>query len=200
VQEGLRRLGIGPERLVDPSDHVKADTLIVPNFAAPFGHPSRDNLQWLEQFWTEQTRISPLTEQLARRWFARPSAVRRAVLGENAWSQQLRIPSVQQSSIEEQLFQVASASTLIAPHGAAMANLISATPGTTVVELVNPAYQPSYFDGLIQRRGLQHKRLMGKATPLPLQEWLYEGPLSYPIDLRPGSSEAAEFLAKLKNE
>ena len=61
VREGLRRLGIGPEHLVAPSNHVQADTLIVPNFAAPFGHPSRDNLQWLEQFWTAQTRISPST-------------------------------------------------------------------------------------------------------------------------------------------
>jgi capsular polysaccharide biosynthesis protein len=200
VQEGLKRLGIGPERLIAPSNHVQAETLIVPNFAAPFGHPSRDNLQWLEQFWTAQTRISPSTERSAKRWFARPGAVRRAVLGENNWSQQLRIPAIQQSSIEEQLFQVAFASTLIAPHGAAMANLISATPGSRVVELVNPAYQPSYFDGLIQRRGLQHKRLEAKATPLPLQELLYEGPLAYPIDLRPGCSEAAEFLATLKND
>ena len=40
-----------------------------------------------------------------------------------------------------------------------MANLLAATPGTTVLELVNPAYQPSYFDGLIQRRQLRHQRL-----------------------------------------
>ncbi|QNI86887.1 hypothetical protein SynROS8604_00216 [Synechococcus sp. ROS8604] len=200
VQEGLKRLGIGPERLVAPSNHIQAETLIVPNFAAPFGHPSRDNLQWLDEFWSAQTRISPSTERSARRWFARPGAVRRAVLGETNWSQQLRIHAIQQSSIEEQLSQVARASTLIAPHGAAMANLISAAPGGTVIELVNPAYQPSYFDGLIQRRQLRHKRLAAKATPLPLQEWLYEGPLSYPIDLRPGCSEAAEFLATFKNE
>ena len=200
VQEGLKKLGIGPERLVAPSNHIQAETLIVPNFAAPFGHPSRDNLQWLDEFWSAQTRISPSTEQTSRRWFARPGAVRRAVIGENNWSQHLHILAIQQSSIEEQLSQVARASTLIAPHGAAMANLISAAPGSRVVELVNPAYQPSYFDGLIQRRRLQHKRLAAKATPLPLQEWLYEGPLSYPIDLRPGCSEAAEFLATLKNE
>ncbi len=81
-----------------------------------------------------------------------------------------------------------------------MSNLISAASHSTVIELVNPAYQPSYFDGLMRRRHLRHTRLKAKATPLPLQEWLYEGPLSYPIDLRPGSSEAAEFLATLNHD
>ena len=97
--------------------------------------------------------------------------------------------------MSEQLAQLATATTVIAPHGAALANLLAATPETTVLELVNPAYQPSYFDGLIQRRQLRHQRLEAAATPLPLQEWLYEGPLSFPIDLRPGASVAAEALA-----
>ena len=109
--------------------------------------------------------------------------------------QQLQAQTLNQGSVSEQLAQLATASTVIAPHGAAMANLLAATPETTVLELVNPAYQPSYFDGLIQRRQLRHQRLEAAATPLPLQEWLYEGPLSFPIDLRPGASAAAEALA-----
>lgn len=195
VRASLRRLGIKPERLVGPSAHVQAETLIVPNFAAPFGHPSPDNLHWLEQFWSPKTSTSPSAETSSQRWLSRPGAVRRAVIGETAWLSQLRIPTVQQNAIEEQLAQVASASALISPHGAAMANLIAAAPGTEVLELVNPAYQPSYFDGLIQRRKLHHQRLEAAPTPLPLQEWLYEGPLSFPIDLRPGASAAAEALS-----
>ena len=92
---------------------------------------------------------------------------------------------------------MAAASLVIAPHGAGMANLLAAQSGTTVLELVNPAYQPHYFQSLMQHRGLQHRRLNAAATPLPLQEWLYEGPLMCPIDLRPGASEAAEALAAL---
>ena len=84
---------------------------------------------------------------------------------------------------------------MIAPHGAAMANLIAANQGTEILELVNPAYQPSYFNDLIQHRQLRHQRVEAAPTPLPLQEWLYEGPLSFPIDLRPGASAAAEALA-----
>ena len=117
--------------------------------------------------------------------------MRRSVLGEQQLIQQLR-SSLSQASVSEQLAQLTTATTVIAPHGAAMANLIAATPETTVPELVNPAYQPGYFDGLICRQ-LRHQRLK-LPTPLPLQEWLYEGPLSFPIDLRPGAS-AAEALA-----
>ena len=76
-----------------------------------------------------------------------------------------------------------------------MANLIAAHPGTEILELVNPAYQPGYFNDLIKHRQLRHRRLEAAATPLPLQELLYEGPLSFPIDLRPGASPAAEALA-----
>ena len=78
-----------------------------------------------------------------------------------------------------------------------MANLLAAKAGTRVLELVNPAYQPSYFDDLIRRRHLQHQRLEAAPTPLPLQEWLFEGPLAFPIDLRPGASPAGEALASL---
>ena len=200
VREGLRRLGIGSERLVDPSVHLQAELLIVPNFVAPFGHPSPENLFWLENFWKQHTPKRSQPAVHSHRWLARPGAVRRIVLEENHWSTLLEIPWLQHRSIEDHLEQIRSAATVIAPHGAAMANLISATPQSTVIELVNPAYQPSYFDGLIHRRGLHHNRLAAKATPLALQEWLYEGPLAYPIDLTPGKSEAAEFLAGLNYE
>lgn len=75
-----------------------------------------------------------------------------------------------------------------------MANLLAATTGINLVELVNPAYHPPYFNSSIVRRRLHHRRLTAGATPSPLQEWLYEGPSLFPIDLRPGCSEAAEWL------
>ena len=164
----------------------------MPSFASAFGRPSAANLDWLEQCWDPPPATEPTQGPL---WLARPGAVRRSVLGEPQLIQQFQGIALSRASVSEQLAQLATATTVIAPHGAAMANLIAATPDTTVLELVNPAYQPSYFDGLIQRRQLRHQRLEAAATPLPLQEWLYEGPLSFPIDLRAGASAAAEALA-----
>lgn len=192
VQESLSRLGIPPERWLAPCDHLQASLLIVPSFASAFGSPAVANLQWLEQLQPP----SPARPG-GRLWLGRAGAVRRPVLGEADQRQHLGANLLGQGPVSEQWAQVAQASTLIAPHGAAMANLIAAAPGSELLELVNPAYQPSYFDGVIQRRQLRHRRLEAAITPLPLQEWLYEGPLTFPIDLRPGASAAAEALASL---
>ena len=199
VHEGLKRLGISTERLVGPANHLQAGTLIVPSFGSPFGHPSSANLQWLEQFWCkpkpDTSNQSTTSRNSQKLWLGRPHAVRRSVLNETIWSKRLSIPLLELGTIEHQLNQIHHSQTLIAPHGAAMTHLLNARKGSHVVEIVNPAYQPSYFDGLIARRGLAHRRYEAKATPLPLQEWFYEGPLSYPIDLREGCSEAADLLA-----
>ena len=192
VQQGLARLGLRPEQLLPACDHLQAEQLLVPSFASAFGRPAAANLAWLEQCWDPAPSAEPTRGPV---WLARPGAVRRSVLGEQQQIQRLQAQALSQGPIAQQLAQMASAPSVIAPHGAAMANLISASPGTAVLELVNPAYQPSYFDGLLERRQLTHQRLEAAPTPWPLQEWLYEGPLSFPIDLRPGASAAAEALA-----
>ena len=190
VAESLRRLGITSDQLVPACDHLQATTLLVPSFAAHFGRPSTANLQWLEQFWAAP-------EQPGQNivWLGRQGAARRAVLEEIQHRQTCGAGLLGQGSVSEQLDQIAASHRVIAPHGAAMANLIAAHPGTEILELVNPAYQPGYFNDLIKHRQLRHRRLEAAATPLPLQELLYEGPLSFPIDLRPGASPAAEALA-----
>ena len=133
-------------------------------------------------------------------WLGREGAARRPVLGEEPWKDQLQRIGLQartQGPIIEQLAQVFSAGIVLAPHGAGMANLIAAAPGSTVYEFVNPGYQPDYFSRIFERQGLHHLRFQAAATPLPLQEWLYEGPIAFPIDLQPGCSEAAEVLSGL---
>ncbi|QNG27853.1 DUF563 domain-containing protein [Synechococcus sp. HK01-R] len=194
VRQALQRLGIRPERLLPASDHLQAELLLVPSFTSHFGRPAHANLTWLEQFWGIEQGTADAETRL---WLGRGTSQRRPALAERLWQSQLGIPALLLRSVQQQWHQVAAAGTLIAPHGAAMANLLAARPSTTVIELVNPAYAPTYFDPLIQRRQLRHRRLEAAATPLPLQEWLYEGPGLYPIDLRPGASEAADTLAAL---
>ena len=201
VRDGLERLGIDRSRLLPRCDHLSASTLIVPGFASSFGKPSSANLAWLERFWdlpgpSKATRTTA-AKGSTRLWFGRPGALHRTVIGEQHWSTKLRAPFMQQGSIREQQAQVMQTDLVIAPHGAGMANLLAAPVGSEVIELVNPAYQPPYFDGLIARRQLRHRKLETRPTPLPLQEWLYAGPLAFPIDLGTESSPAAEALASL---
>jgi len=201
VRDGLEQLGIDENRLLPASDHLWASTLIVPGFASSFGKPSTANLSWLEHFWNipspAKAARAKAPQDNARLWFGRSGALHRKVIDEQRWSSQLRTPFMQQNSITEQQAQVIQAGLVIAPHGAAMANLLAAPVGSEVIELVNPAYQPPYFDGLIARRRLRHRKLEAGATPLPLQEWLYAGPGAFPIDLGAKSSAAAEALASL---
>lgn len=195
VRQALTRLGIEPERLLPACDHLQAELLLVPGFSSHFGRPATANLAWLEQFWG----LEPLNDFAHDTlWLGRGDSQRRPALAERHWQGQLGCAGLSFDSVRQQLEQVSTAGTLIAPHGAAMANLLAARPDTEVIELVNPAYAPTYFAPLIRRRQLRHRRLRAAATPLPLQEWLYEGPGLFPIDLRPGASEAAEALAALK--
>ena len=199
VRESIEKLGIAPERLLPASTHLQAETLIVPSFTAHFGVPAQASFDWLEQFWG-LTNTDVLLPASGVCWLPRGKALRRPVLAEIQWQQRLASVGsclINQGTVADQLAQVSEASTVVAPHGAAMANLLAAAKGSKVIELVNPAYQPEYFCGVIQRRDLQHRRFEAAATPLPLQEWLYEGPLVFPIDLRPGGSEAAEAIASL---
>ena len=197
VQQGLARLGIGPERLLPVADHLQAELLLVPAFSGAFGHPAAANLAWLEQFWAQPAGLPAAAPTASRLWLGRAGAVRRPVLAEPHWQRASASAGLPCGPIAEQLEHIHRAELLIAPHGAAMSNLLAARPGTPLIELVNPAYRPAYFQGLIQRRRLQHRQLEAAPTPPPLQEWLYEGPMAFPIDLRPGASPAAEALASL---
>ena len=126
VRDGLQRLGIAPEQLLPACDHLQAEQLLVPSFASAFGRPSAANLDWLEQCWDPAPAAEPTRRPV---WLARPGAVRRSVLGEQQLIQEFQAQALNQGSVSEQLAQLATASTVIAPHGAAMANLLAATPG-----------------------------------------------------------------------
>lgn len=186
VGEALARMHIDPADVIDAQrwPHLRADLLLVPGFLSEFGCPSQANLTWLDQFWA--TPAAPAKGPLL---LARPGALRRPVLGLPHHVSPWPLGNVQQ-----QWQAVAAADAILAPHGAAMATLLAAQPGTPLLELVNPAYQPPYFAPVIQHRALRHRRLQAATTPWPLQELLYEGPLAFPIDLRPGCSPAAEAL------
>lgn len=202
VAESMARLGIPAQRLICAQQvpHLQAEMLLVPSFASAFGSPAGANLAWLEQFWAvEPARGHPMAAAPGYPvdlplLLPRPATARRALLGLPAGGGP-GLLSLPLGPVAAQLETVARAQRIVAPHGAALANLIAAPPGAMVLELVNPAYQPPYFAGLLQRRQLQHRCLPAAATPWPLQELLYEGPLAFPIDLRPGCSPAADALA-----
>ena len=154
----------------------------------PFGAADSDQLTWLDSFWADPA-LPDRAQSPTRHYLPRGLTNRRALLEEPNWIRQWQQywPDLQLqasgSSCAHQLAALSSAELVIAPHGGGMTNLLTMPPHCEVVELVNPAYQPPYFNSLINRGQSRHRLLKGLPTPLPLQELLYEGPSSYPIEL-----------------
>lgn len=195
VQEALRRLGIAEERVLhaDAYPHLQAERLWLASWPAPFGAPGAWVVPWLQELYGLAP--EPQRPQDLVLWLPRGDVSRRPLLQEQAWIEALtpelarrglRLePMVQGVEVRAQLQQISQARQLIAPHGGAMANLVAAAPGSTLLELVNPGYAPPYFATVQAAVGVARWGHAGSATADPLAQLLYSGPLEYPIDLGP---------------
>jgi capsular polysaccharide biosynthesis protein len=76
--------------------------------------------------------------------------------------------------VPQQATLFASAATVVAPHGAGLANLVFCAPGTRVVELITPAWVRATYWQLAACVKLQYSYL--KCS-------LYEGRDAYPQDI-----------------
>ncbi|WP_341884108.1 glycosyltransferase [Synechococcus sp. UW140] len=198
VAEGLQvMLGLKPHRLIDARryPHIKARRLLVPDFPSAFGNPSAAVQNWLRRFWlnpnqAETVDYSNLSGNSNRRlWLCRGKQRRRCVWGEAEALKKLmgfNISGVDLGgiSVREQAQLLASAELVVAPHGAAMANLVFASKGTNVLELHQPGYSPPYFHGIAAEQGLNfHSCEQPQRPPALFQDLLWEGPSSEPIHL-----------------
>jgi capsular polysaccharide biosynthesis protein len=69
-------------------------------------------------------------------------------------------------SVAEQAKVFAEADVIVATHGAALANLCFASPGSTVIELFAPDYVNVCYWALAQRvPGLRYRYLVGEGSP-----------------------------------
>jgi len=62
-------------------------------------------------------------------------------------------------ALADQIRLFAEASHIVAPHGAALANLIWSSPETRILELANSRYSPDYFKVLAFECGMTYDRL-----------------------------------------
>jgi len=63
-------------------------------------------------------------------------------------------------SLREQISLFHEAEAVVAPHGAALANLIWCRPGSLVIELANKGYYPPFYRNLAESCGLRHEALL----------------------------------------
>jgi len=190
-------LGIPPERLIDAHrhPHLKAERLLIPPPLHPFGWPSRRARAWLRRHYLRPEQRGPRRQGRGRRlWLVRGASARRPVFGEaellaHLEQQGLGLePLVLEGlPLADQAAHIAGAELLVLAHGAALAGLAFARPGTAVLELHQPRYGPPYGHALAGAGALRLVRCLQPATPPDLySQLLFEAPICEPIVLDPG--------------
>lgn len=138
-RDAIALLGLG-DRVVDAArhPHVRAETLIVPGPPAM----TEKNPPWVIAFLRERLLPGlPVNAGTRKIYVTRgPSANNRSVVNEAEVLDRLAGRGFEAidpgaMSLTGQITAFASASVIVAPHGAALANLAFASPGATVVEL-----------------------------------------------------------------
>jgi capsular polysaccharide biosynthesis protein len=151
-RELLELAGIGEERRIDADKvpHVEADTLVVPGLPSVL---KEKNPPWVVEF-LRQRLMAKVEVPTTRRplYITRTAgANNRDVVDKDRLLGFLRerefdIVDPGQISVADQIRAFASASLIVSPHGAALANLVFATPGTPVIELFPPSsVLPDYW-------------------------------------------------------
>ena len=138
--ELLELAGIGPDQRIDAAEHphVQADVLVV---AAPPAM-SEKNPHWVTGYLRELLLPKVDTSGPPRRLYITrgPSANNRTVRNEAEVIALLTERGFEpidpgQMSVRDQIAAFATATAVVAPHGAALANLHFCSPGSSVVEL-----------------------------------------------------------------
>jgi capsular polysaccharide biosynthesis protein len=171
-RELLELWGIGPEQVVDASAvaHVRAEQLVVP------GVPSliERNPPWVAQLLRHRLCPPDLARVPGRHLYLTRGTARNNRVVENeaevlALLEPLGFTSVDPGalSVADQIRTFAEADVIVAPHGAALANLVFCSPGAAVVELF-PAmsFVADYWKMASGVTGLEYRYLSGAGTPV----------------------------------
>lgn len=142
--------------------HVKADEVILPSL--PGGHPGyipRWVCDYLRDHFLPKEKVAQ--DQLLL--ISRRKAARRRILNEELLNKALfplgfREVILEEHTIQEQARLFASAHTIVATHGAALTNLVFASPGAQVVELFGPSRTYNNFQVLSHLMGLKYHGLL----------------------------------------
>jgi len=162
----LDLFGITTDHRIDSDDfpHVRADCLVVPGLPSLIGEK---NPPWVVDF-LRQRLLKTIPPENVRRpiYVARSAgANNRAVVNESALIEMLSerdftVLDPGEMSVAEQIESFAGASIIVSPHGAALANLAFASPGSTVIELFPPgSVLPDYWRLASSVPGLSYRYL-----------------------------------------
>ena len=181
-REAIALQGISANLInADRRDHYSCDELIVPGL----GELAPETIALLKDF------VAPLERTASsfgeRLYISRVIAKRRRIINEpELWSAlesrgfiKLRLEEL---TWPEQITAFRSAKTIVASHGAGLANLVFCKPGTRIVELFNRSYVNPCYWRLASLQALDYRPLV-PAGPEPLAQLLAANRLDIEADV-----------------
>ncbi|NID10518.1 glycosyltransferase family 61 protein [Fibrivirga algicola] len=156
--ELLQLLDVSPDRLFDTRQYsVHFDRCILANNSSWF-YPAADDVLALKGM--VEARLQPIQAAPTKRLYISRSGRRRVINEEELVAMLLQydfeIIEDKPRSVAEQIELYRSASFIVGPHGASFANVLWCKPGTQLLELFAPNYQPEYFRYLAQVLGIRY--------------------------------------------
>lgn len=169
-QRVLELLGIPRQRCIQPHYglHLRADTLLRPS--QPGSDAWRDMSAMIQSNLSASATGNPTASPRRRIYISRKSASHRKLANEQEFEQLLSRYGFESHSFENcdfarQVELVSQADTIVAVHGAALANLIFAQPGTRVIEICPlHRYNVDCFPRVSHKMGLNHATVMATSS------------------------------------
>jgi len=170
-QNLLDLAGLSKYPVVATAKHraVRADRLIVPSIPNPYEVAPRATIEWL------RARLPAIdtSDKPRRIYVTRGTAprTRRLVNEEATWPLLeergfVRV-SPETTSIQDQIDAFAAAEVIVAPHGAALTNLVFTSPGVRVLEMFAPSYVNSAYWAILQSIPDTHYRYLVAGDTAP---------------------------------
>lgn len=164
-RRALELAGVPRSTLIQPhvALNLQADCLVRPS--DPGASAWRDLARTIRQNLPRSAERSPQRIYISRRHAAHRRIADEAAL--ESWLQRegFRTCHFEHLDFAEQVRLISQAEFIVAVHGAALANLIFAAPGTQVVEIFpRGRYNPDCFPRVSHAMGLQHVLVMADST------------------------------------
>jgi capsular polysaccharide biosynthesis protein len=170
-KETLARLNIpsGKFGFTDPNFHCQYKQLIVPSLLGITGSMTKRQCDFLRRYMLPAVQNKNCNQRL---YISRRDAKTRRILNENDLIPILKeadfqIVDMENLSVSDQASLFQSAAFIIAPHGAALTNLVFCNPGCQVLEIFSPTYVNPCYRALSHLVDLNHWYLLGEGESLP---------------------------------
>lgn len=176
-RETLPILGIPEEKQIicKPDTHIQAEKLVLTPLVADTGLVPKWICEFLKREFLINRGIKP-SREFERIYISRANAYHRKVVNEEEVMGFLgkygfvRL-HFEAKSVADQAKIFSSAKVVIAPHGAALANLVFSAPGTKVIELFAPSWVRHTYWIISQHCGIDYYRLLSEGSPDPTAAW-----------------------------